>query len=153
MERNRLLNDMLSLDKSKAMKFIIYGLIVAIIFGTVMMISRSIDQNANSWYTLATETNLQNYNAGKYSYTEYIKRSEDIYKTYLWMDFQDVIFINIARVGVNISLLFIVVGFLSLGVNPGLDENTRKICILLGGIILIVLMFTTFFTNIGISIS
>ncbi|TFF94561.1 MAG: hypothetical protein EU543_00950 [Promethearchaeota archaeon] len=153
MARNRLLNEMLNLDKSKAMKFIIYGLIVAVIFGTIMMISRSIDYNASSWYNLVNEQNLQNYNAGVYGYTEYLKRSEEIQLIYRWMDFQDVIFINIARLGVNISLIFIAVGFLSLGVNPGLDENTRKICIILGGIILIVLMLTTFFTNISITVS
>ncbi|MEJ2250689.1 MAG: hypothetical protein P8Y97_13685 [Candidatus Lokiarchaeota archaeon] len=153
MAREGLLRNLLSLDKNKAMKFIIYGLVAAIIFGTIMMVSRSIDNNAYSWQNLANEENLQNYNSGMYGYEAYLKRAQQIDIIGYWMQFQDVIFINIARIGVNISLVFITVGFISLGVNSDLDEKTRKICIILGGSILIVLMFTTFFTNIGISVS
>ncbi|MEJ2279291.1 MAG: hypothetical protein P8Y70_16350 [Candidatus Lokiarchaeota archaeon] len=153
MAREGLLRNVLSLDKNKAMKFIIYGLVAAIIFGTIMMVSRSIDNNAYSWQNLANEENLQNYNSGMYGYEAYLKRAQQIDIIGYWMQFQDVIFINIARIGVNISLVFITVGFISLGVNSDLDEKTRKICIILGGSILIVLMFTTFFTNIGISVS
>jgi hypothetical protein len=153
MTRERLISNILDLDKKRAMKFIIYGLIVAILFGTIMMVSRSISSNAGSWFDLAREENQQNYNEGLYGYEEYEKRDEEIYITYYWMRFQDVIFINIARVGVNISLLFIAIGFIGLGVNSDLDERTKRISLILGGIILIVLMFTTFFTNIGISVS
>lgn len=153
MAREGLLRNVLSLDKKKAIKFIIYGLVVAVIFGTIMMVSRSIDNNAYSWQNLANEENLQNYNSGMYGYEAYLKRAQQIDIIGYWMQFQDVIFINIARIGVNISLVFITVGFISLGVNSDLDEKTRKICIILGGSILIVLMFTTFFTNIGISVS
>lgn len=153
MSRENFLNDILNLDKKRAFKFIIYGLIVAVIFGTVMMISRSINNNASSWESLANEENLQNYNKGLYGYESYVKRGEEIDKIALWMRFQDVIFINIARLGVNISLIFIAIGFLSLGINTELDEKTRRLSIILGGIILIVLMLTTFFTNISISVS
>lgn len=153
MAREGLISNILDLDKKRAMKFIIYGLIVAIIFGTVMMVSRSINDNASSWETLANEENGQNYNKGLYGYEEYLKRGEEIDIIADWMRFQDVILINISRVGVNISLLFIAIGFIGLGVNSDLDERTKRISLILGGIVLIILMFTTFFTNIAITVS
>ncbi|MBD3196290.1 MAG: hypothetical protein GF317_14625 [Candidatus Lokiarchaeota archaeon] len=153
MPRDSLLSDVLNLDKKKAVKYIIYGLIVAVLFGTVMMISRSIDNNAGTWEVLANEENIQKYNAGIYGYEEYLKRAEEIDLISDWMNFQDVIFMNIARVGVNISLVFIAIGFISLGVNPELDDKTKRIALILGGIILIVLMMTTFFTNISVTVS
>jgi hypothetical protein len=153
MAREGLISNILDLDKKRAMKFIIYGLIVAIIFGTVMMVSRSINDNSYSWEDLANEENIQNYNNGLYGYEEYLKRAEEIDLIAYWMRIQDVIFINISRVGVNISLLFIAIGFIGLGVNSDLDERTKRISLIIGGIILIVLMFTTFFTNIEIDVS
>jgi len=68
------------------------------------------------------------------------------------MEFQDVIFMNVARVGVNIALVFIVIGFLSLGVAEDIDERTRRIYLIIAGLILFVIMFTTFFASISISV-
>ena len=141
------------LDKNKATKFVIYGLLVAILFGLMMMISRSIAQNASSWYNLANQENEMSYWDGDYGYNDYIQRREEIEHTYYWMQWQDVIFVNIARVGVNISMFFILIGFLSFAVNDKIDEKTRRIFLILAGLILFVIMFTTFFSSISISVS
>lgn len=141
------------LDKNRATKFIIYGLLVAILFGLMMMISRSIAQNAGTWQNLANQENSMNYWDGVYGYNDYIKRQQEIYKTTYWMQWQDVIFMNIARVGVNVALFFILIGFLSFAVNEKLDEKTRRISLILAGLILFVIMFTTFFASISISVS
>lgn len=141
------------LDKNRATKYIIYGLIVAILFGLMMMISRSIAQNAGSWYNLQYKENELNYWNGVYGYNDYLERIEEIEKIMYWMQWQDVIFVNIARVGVNISMCFILIGFLSFAVNDRIDEKTRRICLIISGLILFVIMFTTFFTSISISVS
>ncbi|MFX0034568.1 MAG: hypothetical protein ACFE9I_02870 [Candidatus Hermodarchaeota archaeon] len=141
------------LDKNKATKFIIYGLLAAIIFGLMMMISRSIAQNAGTWYNIAYQENQMNYWNGVYGYNDYIQKLEEIEKTMYWMQFQDVIFMNIARVGVNISLFFILIGFLSFAVNDKIDEKTRRIFLIIAGLILFVIMFTTLFSSISISVS
>ncbi|KKK43683.1 MAG: hypothetical protein Lokiarch_24910 [Candidatus Lokiarchaeum sp. GC14_75] len=152
-ERGGFLENLPSLDKKKATKFIIYGLFVAILFGLMMMISRSIAQNAGSWENLANQENDINYWNGEYGFNDYIKRQEEIDRTRYWMEWQDVIFMNIARVGVNISLFFILVGFLSFAVNDNIDEKTRRIFLIIAGLILFVIMFTTFFASITISIA
>ncbi|KKN64563.1 hypothetical protein LCGC14_0490490 [marine sediment metagenome] len=152
-ERGGFLENLPSLDKKKATKFIIYGLFVAILFGLMMMISRSIAQNAGSWENLANQENDINYWNGEYGFNDYIKRQEEIDRTRYWMEWQDVIFMNIARVGVNISLFFILVGFLSFAVNDNIDEKTRRIFLIIAGLILFVIMFTTFFASITISIT
>ena len=140
------------MDKNKATKYIVYGLIVAILFGLMMMISRSIAQNASAWENLENQENEMNYWNGVYGYNDYIQRQEEIDKIRYWMEWQDVIFMNVARVGVNISLIFILVGFLSYALNDKLDERTRRISLLISGLILFVLMFTTFFSAISITV-
>jgi len=141
------------MDKKKATKYIIYGLIAAILFGLIMMISRSIAQNAWTWQELQDQINEKNYWEGEYGYNDYVKRREEIEETTYWMQWQDVIFMNIARVGVNLSLIFILVGFLSFAVNDQIDEKTRRISLIIAGLILFVLMFTTFFASISISVA
>ncbi len=152
-KKGRLFENIPLTDKRKAMKFIIYGLIAAILFGLIMMISRSIAQNAGSWEALANQENEMNYWNGVYGYSDYLRRQEEIDRTRYWMEFQDVIFMNIARVGVNIALVFMVLGFLSLGVAENIDERTRRIYLIIAGLILFVIMFTTFFAAISISVS
>ena len=141
------------LDKNKATKYIIYGLLAALLFGLMMMISRSIAQNAGTWYNLAYQENQINYWNGVYGYNDYIQKNEEIEETMYWMQWQDVIFMNIARVGVNISLFFILIGFLSFAVNDKIDERTRRICLIISGLILFVIMFTTLFASICITVS
>ncbi len=151
-KKTRLFESIPLLDKRKAMKFIIYGLIAAILFGLIMMISRSIAQNAGTWEAIANQENEMNYWNGVYGYSDYLRRQEEIDRTRYWMEFQDVIFMNVARVGVNIALVFIVIGFLSLGVAEDIDERTRRIYLIIAGLILFVIMFTTFFASISISV-
>jgi len=152
-ERESFFNRLPLLDKNKATKYIIYGLLVAILFGLIMMISRSIAQNAQSWEYLADQENNMNYWNGLYGYNDYIQRQEEIERIRYWMEWQDVIFVNIARVGVNVALFFILIGFLSFAVNDKIDDRTRRISLIIAGLILFVIMFTTFFASISISVS
>ncbi|MFW9895621.1 MAG: hypothetical protein ACFFD7_07445 [Candidatus Thorarchaeota archaeon] len=140
------------MDKNKATKYIVYGLVVAVLFGLMMMISRSIAQNAGTWENLENQRNYINYWNGEYGYNDYIKRQEEIDEIRYWMEWQDVIFMNIARVGVNVSLIFILIGFLSFALNDKLDERTRRISLVISALILFVLMFTTFFSAISITV-
>lgn len=151
-ERDSILDRIPLLDKNKATKFIVYGLIIAILFGLMMMISRSIAQNASTWENLANQENEMSYWNGDYGFNDYIKRQEEIDRTRYWMEWQTVIFMNIARVGVNISLIFMTIGFLSFALNDKLDERTRRISMIIAGLILFVLMFTTFFSAISITV-
>ena len=107
-----LVNSIPLLDKRKAMKFIVYGLIAAILFGLIMMISRSIAQNAATWQNLANQENEINYWNGLYGYNDYIQNQENIARIRYWMEYQDAIFMNIARVGVNVALVFILMNVL-----------------------------------------
>jgi len=141
------------LDKRKAMKFIVYGLIAAILFGLIMMISRSIAQNAGSWENIANQENDMNYWNGLYGYNDYIQNQENIDRIRYWMEYQDTIFMNIARVGINIALVFILIGFLSFAVTENIDERTRRIYLIISGMILLLIMFTTFFGSVVVSVS
>jgi len=140
------------LDKNRAAKFIIYGLIIAILFGLMMMISRSIADNAGQWAALLNQENNISYWNGVYGYNDYIERQQEIIRIQYWMAYQDVIFMNIARVGVNVGLIFVLIGFLSFAINDKIDENTRKISLIIAGLVLFIMMFTTLFSSISVSV-
>ena len=141
------------LDKNRAAKFVIFGIFIAIAFGLMLMISDSVANNATQWEALADDENYQNYISGLYGYTDYLARQEEIDRIGLWMRYQDVIFMNIARVGVNIGLVFVLIGFLSFAVNDKIDESTRRIALIIAGLILFIMMFTTLFSSISVSVS
>ena len=140
------------LDKNRAAKFIIYGIFIAILFGLMLMISQSVAVNATQWEALANNDNYFNYINGLYGYNDYVARQLEIDRIGLWMRYQDVIFMNIARVCVNIGLVFVLIGFLSFAVNDKIDENTRKISLIIAGLVLFIMMFTTLFSSISVSI-
>ena len=152
-KRSLLVDSIPLMDKRKAMKFIVYGLMAAILFGLIMMISRSISDNAGSWANMADQENYINYWSGLYGYNDYIQTQENIDRIQYWMGFQDVIFMNIARVGINIALVFILVGFLSFAVAENIDDRTRRIYLIISGMILLLIMFTTLFGSITVTVS
>ena len=141
------------LDKNRAAKFVIYGIIIAILFGLMMMISRSIADNATQWATLLNQENLISYWNGAYGYNDFVEKQQEILRIQYWMSYQDVIFMNIARVGINIGLVFVLIGFLSFGINDKIDENTRKISLIIAGLVLFIMMFTTLFSSISVTIT
>ena len=153
-ERKVSLVDMLPvMSKEKATKFLIYGLLVAIIFGTILMISKSIADNASVWLSLENQQNEMNYMQGLYGYNDYIVKIERALLIRYWMEYQVIIVGNIARIGVNVGLFFIVIGFLSFALNDKFDEKSRRIYLILAGAILFVIMLTTFFSQIAIIVS
>lgn len=153
-DRKKSLYDMLPMmDKERATKFLIYGLLVAIIFGTVLMISKSIADNAYTWFLLESQQNEMNYMQGLYGYNDYIVKAERANLIYYWMEYQVVIIGNIARIGVNIGMFFIAIAFSSFALNDKFDEKARRIYLVLAGLILFVIIFTTFFSQISVQVS
>ncbi len=147
-----LLDTLPVMNKEKATKFLIYGLLVAIIFGTILMISKSIADNAATWLLLENQQNEMNYMQGLYGYNDYIVKVERANLIRYWMEYQVIIIGNIARIGVNVGLFFIVVAFLSFALNDKFDEKSRRIYLILAGAILFVIMVTTFFSQIAVQV-
>jgi uncharacterized membrane protein len=90
---------------------------------------------------------------GLYGYNDYIVKIERALLIRYWMEYQVIIVGNIARIGVNVGLFFIVVGFLSFALNDKFDEKSRRIYLILAGAILFIIMVTTFFSQIAIIVS
>jgi hypothetical protein len=89
---------------------------------------------------------------GLYGYNDYIVKIERANLIRYWMEYQVIIIGNIAKIGVNVGLFFIVVGFLSFALNDKFDERSRRIYLILAGAILFVIMLTTFFSQISIQV-
>jgi len=138
------------MEENRAKKCLIIGIIVAVAAGTVMMISTSMAINADNWKTYADEENQMNYWLGNYGYQEYQLKEQDIILTNLWMKQQGLVIGNAARVVVNIGLILLFVGFIGYATNDLIDEKTKRTHLTIAGIVLFVMMLTTFYTQIGI---
>ena len=140
-------------DKNKSSKYLVYGLIIAVIFGTIMGISRSLALNANNWRAYKILENDENYAQGVYGYQDHELKENEIYLTEAWLEQQQIIFVTLAQIGVNIGIICIFIGFIGFAVNDSLDERTRRVSLLLAAVVLFVLMFTIFFSQIQIDIN
>ncbi|MGV9203771.1 MAG: hypothetical protein ACOC44_07060, partial [Promethearchaeia archaeon] len=145
-------DDLAFIDKKKATKFIIYGIIVALLFGIVAAISVALNDNAEQWQNLQDQENQMNYWNGEYGYGEYIERREQIEQMTYWMQFQDAILVNIARIGIYLGFLFVFLGFAGFAVNENLDEKTRIISLIIAGIIILSIISNVLAGNLAIII-
>jgi len=141
-----------TMDKQRATKFLLYGLLVAIIFGTILMISKSVADYASTWLLLENQQNEMNYMQGLYGYNDYIVKIERANLIRYWMEYQVVLVGNICRIGVNIGMFFIAIAFVSYALNDKFDEKARRIYLILAGLILFVIITTTFFTQISVDL-
>jgi hypothetical protein len=144
--------DIPTMPKEKATKSIIYGLLIAIIFSLIMATSMSIAGNAATWQTWADYQNNMGFWDGIYGYSEWQRNGVAIQDMRNWMAWQNVIFGNLAKIGVSIGLLLIVIGFIGFAVNDQLDEKTRQISLVLAGVILFIVMMSLFFQNVAVVI-
>ena len=136
-------DDLAFIDKKKATKFIIYGIIVALLFGIVAALSSSLDSNATQWENLQDQENNMNYWNGQYGYGEYVERREEIDQTANWLRFQDAILVNVARIGVYLGFLFVFLGFVGFAMNEDMDEKTRIISLIVAALIILSIIGNT----------
>ncbi len=142
-----------SIDHKKATKFIIKGMIIAIIFGSIALTSKSVALNATDWYNWQVQENENNYMNGVYGYDEYLKQLNYLISAQNFMAFQEAIFTNIARIGVDIGLILVLVGFIAYASNKDLNDKMRLLSLILAGTVIAVIMFTSLFTNVSITMS
>ncbi|NHI94297.1 MAG: hypothetical protein EAX96_17530 [Candidatus Lokiarchaeota archaeon] len=152
-KKDNFYDGLLKMDKERATKFIVKGLIIAIIFGTIMLISASIAAGSGDFSNLATEYNEQMYWNGAYGYQTFLQKSHEINFVRLWMIYQQFIVVNISRLGVNIGLVIITLGFIGFATNDNLDSRTRLAALIIAGVVLSIVMFTSFFTQINVTLN
>lgn len=140
-------------DKNKAARYIVIGFIVAVIFGTVLGTSKYLSLNASDWATNQKALNLEYVNLGLMSDQEYDEKAAQIDLAAAWMVALYLPLSSFARIGVSIGLILVMIGFVGIGINDSIDERTRRIALVFAAVVLFVLMFTIFFTNLTIEIS
>ena len=153
MARESIIKEIPNMSKEKATKCLIYGLIIAVIFGLIMTTSMSLGGWATNWKNMADYQNQMGYWDGLYSYGEYIQNGVAIQNINNILVFQPIIVVNIARFGISLGLIFMVIGFISFAVNDSIDEKARHISLILGGLVLLLFVFSLFFTNVGVTIN
>ena len=140
-------------DKNKSSKYLIIGLLIAVIFGTIVGISKSLALNADNWKTYKDIDNLKNYDMGLYGFQDFELKRREIELTHAWLEQQQILIVSLAQIGVNIGLVCVFIGFIGFTVNDSLDERTRRISLILAATVIFVLMFTTFFSQITLYVN
>ena len=143
---------LIDMDRRKATKFIIGGMIIAIFFGTIALTSASLANNSYDWESYQLHANDLGYWRGDYGHQEFLEKEQEIYARADWMRFQEAIFVNIARIGVNFGLIFVMVGFIGYSADEDMDPKKRQLSFLLAALIITIVMFTALSTGVTITI-
>ena len=89
---------------------------------------------------------------GDYGYQEYLERDREANARADWMRFQEAIFENIARVGVNVGLVCVMIGFIGYSADQEMDPKKRQLSFILAAVIIVIVMFTSLTTGVTISV-
>ena len=140
------------MDKTKAMKYILKGIIVVMLFGCIMLTSVSLANGSDEWAAVASQENKEAYWNGDYGYSEYIEKEQDIQRTEYWLDYQAFIVVNIARIGVYLGFLSVFIGLMGFATNDQIDQRTRWLSLIFAGVIIMAILFTLVI-NVSITIN
>jgi len=143
---------LIDMDRRKATKFIIIGMVIAIIFGTIGLISNSLANNSYDWENYMLHENDLGYWRGEYGYQEFLEKDREIYAQADFLRFQEVIFENIARIGVNFGLICVMIGFIGYSADEDMDPKKRQLSFLLAALIITIVMFSALSTGVTINI-
>ncbi len=130
------------MDKKRALKYIVRGIILVVIFGMVMLASSAVSGYSDTWGEIQREENSRNYWDGDYGYDEYTERDHDISQTERWMTYQSMFFLIVGRLGIYLGFLSVFIGLLGFVTNEKLDQRTRWTCLILAGVIIVAMLLT-----------
>jgi len=147
------LDDLPTMDKGKATRMIVWGILLAIIFGCIWAISGYLNSNAGSLLNLLEHEKLMNYNNGYITYEDYLRQGTENYRVYYWLLAQDIFIQPIARVGGYIAAFLVALGFLSLGMNNSIEEKARNMYLIIGFIVTFAVVLSVLGMGIGIAIT
>ncbi|MHA1147825.1 MAG: hypothetical protein ACTSR8_06230 [Promethearchaeota archaeon] len=142
MKKRSIYDEIPDMEKKRAIKFIVRGIVIVIIFGMITGSSLLISGYSNTWSQIAKEENKRNLWDGDYGYDEYQERDHDIDQIQRYMVYQALFFTIIGRIGVYIGFLLVFIGLLGFVTNEKIDERTRWICLIIAGVIIIAMVFT-----------
>lgn len=134
----------------KAGLFIMVGVIMAIVFGSVLLISTALNDNADEWRAYERNLVTEAYDNGEITVEERDQRYEEIDDMRDWMEIQDFYVDLFAPLLINLGLIFITIGFVGFGINNSLEERTRRVCILIAAAIIFIVLILN---SIGLSIT
>ncbi len=131
---------------------LIAGIIVALGFGLVAVVSSTLQTNANTWYSTQRTLLDNQLAAGSLTPGEYGEQAFQLDQTRDWMIAQYYMLAPIAKGGVFFGMLLIFLGFVTLATGGQVDEQTKRALLTIAGVMLLVL-FILFTGSLDISIN
>ncbi len=141
------------MDQRKANKYIGRGFLVAVLFIAIMGVSIAINEGRTDWQTWQYNRIQDLYDWGD---IDSAQRTEQRNAVDFWvevMHMQNVLISPICRFGMNIALAFVFVGLVGLAITGTGDDKTRRLLLLIAGILLFFMVFTMFFDGFGFQVN
>ena len=147
-----LLSALPQVDKARAIRLVVFGLVLALVGMAILMVSQSIAGASTPWGNMASQENEMNFWNGLYGNTEYEMRQAEITRTMNLMALQLFIFAPIARVAMSFGLGLLVLGFVFLAMDATVDEKSRHVFAIIAAIVVVLLLLSVFPAGIIVAI-
>lgn len=131
-------------NHEKKFTLIKVSVIIAIITGTLIAATEGILVSSTQRMNAADLANYILYRDGEIDYEEYNDRRYDLMYNLYQTTFLLSIVTNIARIGLNIAFIFVIIGLLSISSNRSFNKKMRRISLALASIILLIMMASIF---------
>ena len=131
-------------NEKRKIKRIKISVIIAMIIGTVIVVSQAGVDLSVSEYNYSRQKLSRLYDQGLISYEEYYDRRDqldfDLY-TDIWV-ISNISFY--AKIGLNIAFIFVIIGFMSISVDRSFNSKTRRISLIIACVFLIFGLYSIF---------
>jgi len=125
------------------------GIIVAIIFGSIFMISEAVIVIHLNWTNIAYQDAQKMADEDRITYSELDDIENQLEYVHYYVEYVCSIVSTLAHIGLNIAFIFIIIGFLSITIDKSIDKKMQRICLILAGFALFFLMFIIFMSVTG----
>lgn len=141
-KENDILNENRHLNNKRIkIKRLKIGMIIAIISGTTFIALQGLIEVNYNWYFAARQRVYIDYNQELISYDEYRDRRDQLELEFYVNLWSISIFSTVAKVGMNIVFIFIIIFLLSIVLDESFNRKMRRLSLGLAGILLLFILY------------
>lgn len=131
-------------SRAKKIKRLRNGMILAIIFGSLFVTSQLLNTANQNWYLLESQRLSIEYGNGDLTYEEYDNLRDNTTLTMYTNQWSISIFQVVARAGVFITFIFVIIGLISIVLDESFSKKMRRLALGLAGVMVLLILFPLF---------
>ncbi len=141
----RAVDNVFQMDRTKLVKLIVNGLVLAIIGFAIMLACKTIQSAATgtsgALVTALGNENSANFWSNLYGWAEYVERNAQITQSLNWMVVACLLLKAIGQIALVFGLLIALIGLLGSAINPQNDDKMRLVCMITGCVLIFVIFY------------